>query len=277
MGVAAGVCACAFLPFAAGRFDPVAASVADVANAVGLVSLALVPLGLLWSVQELSRSRAVRRGRAIGPIGRWLSVAALVLVAIVTATAVVTGFTTSLIVGLVLVAFAGLGLPPWARALRSERARDAAYRPTPVLLALLPLLVVATQVGLSDKAAEMSRNRVIESSSELVADVEAYRAEHGRYPESLIALWPDYGSSTRGVDRYQYERIGDAYQLVFEQYRFHPLGTRELVVYNPRDEHLAVSHASWRLEDPRLEGRQLEGWYEAHDAGAPHWRYFWFD
>jgi hypothetical protein len=33
-----------------------------------------------------------------------------------------------------------------------------------------------------------------------------------------------------------------------------------------------VSHASWRMIAPAVEGH-----YAEHYAGAPHWKYFWFD
>lgn len=50
------------------------------------------------------------------------------------------------------------------------------------------------------------------------------------------------------------------------------MGTRELVVYSPRDQPTAVSHASWRMIAPELAGHDTSG-----DAGRPHWRYFYFD
>ncbi len=49
------------------------------------------------------------------------------------------------------------------------------------------------------------------------------------------------------------------------------------MVYNPRDEHLFPSHASWILMWPYETLVTRQGWYASFDAGRPHWRYVWFD
>lgn len=47
-----------------------------------------------------------------------------------------------------------------------------------------------------------SRTRAIASSREFIDDIEAYRAEYGRYPTSLLAMWKDYYPDVVGVEKF---------------------------------------------------------------------------
>lgn len=145
----------------------------------------------------------------------------------------------------------------------------------PLYLALVPGIVLVAQLMLAAPLTERSRNIAIQNSAEMISDIEAYRAEHGEYPISLFGEWPDYSPGIVGMTQYYYEPNGEAYNLTFEQPRFllDAIGTREFVMYNPRDEHAMTSHAAWRLTNPQ----ELRGWYEVRDAGVPHWKYFLFD
>jgi hypothetical protein len=69
------------------------------------------------------------------------------------------------------------------------------------------------------------------------------------------------------------------YNLYFEQpkFLFDQFGTRELVVYNPKDTHLMLSHTSWHMLLEPHQLRLTQGWYASYDTGIPHWKYFWFD
>jgi hypothetical protein len=112
----------------------------------------------------------------------------------------------------------------------------------------------------------------------LIADIEQYRADHGRYPASLLSVWPDYSPEVIGIKEYHYEPSGDAYNLFFEQFALH-FGTSEFVMYNPRDQHAMTSHKMdiLQLTPQELELEQSRGHYAVHDTPFPHWRYFWFD
>ena len=82
----------------------------------------------------------------------------------------------------------------------------------------------------------------------------------------------------RIIEAYHYEPSGDAYNLFFEQFsdRF---GTREFVMYNPRNQQAMTSHKMDRLQlsPQELVLEQTRGHYAVHDASQPHWKYFWFD
>ena len=66
--------------------------------------------------------------------------------------------------------------------------------------------------------------------------------------------------------------------LSFEQPRFllDRFGTREWVVYNPRDQHRAYSHIAWLLPSPDV-AEPNQGWYASGRTDHPHWMYFLFD
>jgi hypothetical protein len=50
-------------------------------------------------------------------------------------------------------------------------------------------------------------------------------------------------------------------------------------MYNPRDEHAMMVHNFDLLESPQVQVDAERRYHAAaaRDAGAPHWRYFWFD
>lgn len=144
----------------------------------------------------------------------------------------------------------------------------------PLYLMLVPSIALFAQLMLATYLTDRSRNVAIQNSREMIADIEAYRTEHGRYPISLFGVWPDYSPGIVGIAQYHYEQNGKAYNITFEQPRFllDDIGTREFVMYNPRDEHAMTSHAAWRLTQP-----ELRGWYDLRDAGEPRWKSFLFD
>ena len=94
----------------------------------------------------------------------------------------------------------------------------------------------------------------------------------------LLAVWPDYSPGVVGIKEYRYEPHRDAYNLVFEQFT-NRLGTREIVMYNPRDEHVMTSHAVdlLRLTPEQLALEQTRGHYTRHNMSHPGWKYFLFD
>jgi hypothetical protein len=66
--------------------------------------------------------------------------------------------------------------------------------------------------------------------------------------------------------------------LFFEQLALH-FGTREFVMYNPRDQQVMTSHKMDLLEltPQELALEHTRGHNAVHHAPHPHWKYFWFD
>ena len=149
-----------------------------------------------------------------------------------------------------------------------------------ILCTLLPFLPgpydpLALPLSMMARVA-FSRNRAIGNSARLISDIEQYRATRGHYPPSLLSVNKDYKPGVVGIEKFHYEPSGDAFNLLFEQ-PASPLGTREFVVYNPRGEQTATSHALDLLEFTPERLERARGYYAGHDVPHTHWRYFWFD
>ena len=163
--------------------------------------------------------------------------------------------------------------------LAAMRTATSTSRSTaPIYLVIVPLAVALIQLAVADPITEFSRSRAIRNSARLIADIEAYRIANGHYPASTLSVWPDYQPSIIGIKEYRYEPNGDSYNLLFEQPNFR-LGTREMVMYNPRDQQAIASHAMdvIRLTAAELELDRRRGYYAARGTPYPHWKYFWFD
>ncbi len=235
------------------------------------IGLLLVPVGALWVASGYwSRLAAKQCGIAI---------AALIASSVVWVIVSIGALVSSLLLGLGAIAF-------WiyvvSRVLpRLKLLKTATPRPTSAVafhLLIVPVAVTLLQMAVVAPAIEFSRNRAIRNSARLIADIEQYRAAHGRYPASLLSEWEDYLPGVIGIKEYHYEPSGGAYNLFFEQFAL-PFGTREFVMYNPRDQQVMTSHKRdlLQLTPQELALEQSRGHYAVHDAPHPHWKYFWFD
>jgi hypothetical protein len=165
----------------------------------------------------------------------------------------------------------------WVKYRRGAEATNRASV-LPFYLIAVPLAVWLVQFVFVERAVELSRNRAILNSAPLIAAIEDHRTRNGRYPTSLLAEWPDYLPGVIGIRQYHYEPHGDTYNLVFEQFNYR-FGTREFVVYNPRDQHVMTAHARDILEmtPEQLVVERTRGHYAQHDLAQPHWKHFLFD
>ena len=230
-------------------------------------SLLLVPVGALWLVSRYSSGLAAR--------GRGLTILTLAVACLVWGFLSLAGWMSSVMLGALTAAF-GLYLLALA-ILRRRQPSPASVSATAMALCLgaLPIAIVALQWAIVPPAVDFSRDRAILNSAQLIADIERYHATNGRYPMSLQGLWPDYKTGVMGIEKYHYEPSGEAYNVFFEQpaLRF---GTREIVMYNPRDEQEMTSHTAALLGTPQQLNRR-RGYYASGNTAHPHWKYFWFD
>lgn len=259
------------LPFLPGRHDTLAVPVSLMSQIFGMVGLLLVPVGALWVAAGYWSSLAKKQ--------YGLAMAALIASSIVWIIASLGAFVSSgRLLGfgaIVLCSFVLSRLVP-----RLQRLKDAPPHNSAAAfyLLLVPPAVAILQMAALPPAIEFSRNRAIENSARLIAAIEQYRAANGRYPESLLSVWEDYWPDVIGIEKYYYEPSGDAYNLFFEQFAL-SFGTREFVMYNPRDLQTMTSHKLDRLEltPAQLALEHTRGHNAVHDASHPHWKYFWFD
>ena len=269
------------LPFLPGGYDGLAQALSVSVQLIGIVGLLLVPVGVLWLTYEVRKqSRIARRLRHADKRYRF-AIAALVVgssVAVFIALAAVAGERRSF--GILQLLLWLLVLGRLIRATRRlKEGEPASFDATALYLVIVPVSVLVLQLLLAGSAAEFSRKRAIAASALMIEEIEAFRAAHGQYPESMLGINKDYQPSVVGIERYHYARRGAAYNLAFEQPLFllDDLGAREFVVYNPLDEHVILSHAVWNIIWAPEVSATRQGWFATHEAGVPHWRYFRFD
>jgi hypothetical protein len=278
-GVLALIAFAMLLPFLPGTHDRLAATVSLSAQLIGVVGLLFVPVGGVWLAYELRKRRHIARNLLYTP-GRHRFALATVVVGSVTAGVIALAACAAATISfgvLVLLLSAYVLYRLTARVVQARSAEDTAFSAVPIYLTFVPIATLLLQLSLAGPATAFSRNRAIEASASLIAGIDAYRATHAVYPESLLGTHKDYNPSVVGIERYEYARRGETYDLAFEQPLFllDDIGTREWVVYNPRDEHFLTSHVAWNLEWAPHE-RPQQG-FVSHDAGAVHWRRLRFD
>lgn len=259
------------LPFLPGRYDPLAVPLSEMSQVLGFVGLLLVPIGALWVASGYWSRLA---GKQYG-----IALAALIASSVVGVSATLFALTFSVLLGVGAIAlWVYVIWRLWPRLNALKRTTRRPTSPVAFYLLIVPIAAVLIQMATVAPAIESSRYRAIQNSARLIADIEQHRATHGRYPESLLTVWPDYWPGLIGIKEYHYEPSGDAYNLFFEQFALH-VGTREFVMYNPQDKQAMTSHKLDLLEltPQQLAVEQGRGHYAVHDAPYPHWKYFWFD
>ncbi len=273
------IVACTFVPFLPGPYDGLAVTLSGMALMGGTAGLLLVPGGALWLIYESSKRTLKRNRPSHQDKGYAFAIASVVVLSIIAALMALSAFIT---IGPSL----GVGtLALWAYALsrivtRLKRLKDAdvgTFNPTPLYLVIVPLSTTLLQQVLAGPAVEFSRNRTVVNSAQFIGDIEQYHRRYGHYPSSLLAENKDYEPGVIGIKEFHYEPHGNAYNVFFEQPTFFPLGTREIVMYNPRDEQVLPAHDSDRLLWTPQEQAARPGYYAVHDASSPQWKYFWFD
>lgn len=262
---------CTFLPFLPGSHDNLAVALSEMSHLFGIVGLLLAPIGLLWLAANRS-SRLIPK-RHLFPLLALIA-STLVWFAVWLGAIIHSGSVLGLVI---ILLWLYLLRKTW---LRFRRGSEAAERASvlPLYLIAVPVVVALVQFAFVERAVDFSRNRAILNSAPLIAAIEEYRTRNGHYPTSLLAEWPDYLPRVIGISQYHYQPHGDAYNLVFEQFNYR-FGTREFVVYNPRDQHVMTAHARDILEftPEQLVVERTRGHYSQHDLPQLHWKYFLFD
>jgi len=258
-------------PFLPGDYEALALAISIQSQMVGLIGLLLVPIGVLWLVNEL-------RGKGSG---FYFAVVSLVVTTFVAVIIALVGFA---VMGhalglLTLIAWGCVVLKLVPKVKRLKNPPHRSVNVAPLYMIALPSFALLTQLLLATSVTDWSRNRAIRNCTDYINDIENYKSTYGEYPKALMGAWQDYYPSVVGVEKYHYVPSGEAYNLYFEQPRFllDNIGSREFVVYNPRDEQTMLSHTSWVLKVPPSELYKRQGWYAVHNATTPHWKYFWFD
>jgi hypothetical protein len=272
---------CIAYPFLPGAYDSLAVALSTVVQVQSLLALLLVPVGGLWLAYEIGKGT----DGASNPPRRARRYTFALVTVIVTAFVAIAGslaavMSSGLIGGLLTLA---LWLYLFSRVIPQLRSlknvEDGNFNPVPLYLVIIPSVLLLFYLTFAAQLTEFSRNHAITQSAEFINDIEAYYAQHGEYPVSLLAVHKDYYPSVVGIEAFHYAPAGNAYNLFFEQPRFFfdNIGTREFVVYNKLDEQSMFSHTAWMLVLPPEDRESNQGWYAVHDTSIPHWKIFWFD
>lgn len=264
--IVAAIIVATFLPFFPGGYDPLSKPLSEMAWIFGRVGLLLVPVGGLWLLFPKKNAGGIgARGWLV-----WFTLGICSLVALVLA---LIAFAFGPLLALGAGTLAGLFILWLMRRLRTAASVD---RTAPGLLVVAPIVVLAAQLAFLEPIAAWTRNRVIANSAPLIAEIERHHARHGAYPVSIFALYGDVKPAVAGVERYYYERSGDAYNLIFEQ-PSPTFGLRRFVVYNPRDKQRLTVHETDRLQldDAGLDADNA-GYTIIEPLPQPHWKLFTF-
>jgi hypothetical protein len=126
------------------------------------------------------------------------------------------------------------------------------------------------------RAADWSRDRAIRQSAALIAAIESFHARRGHYPVSLQSLNRDVPTGVIGIERFHYEQKGLAFNLFFVRQHV-ALDAREVVMFNPRNEHRFTSHELDILEYDGAELDLRRGDRRRTTLAHEHWISFLFD
>ena len=254
-------------PFLPGEYDSLATPLSIFVQIFGAFGLLLSLVGLLWLAMPKSYYF-------------FATTALYITTFIVIVLASVAFLSTGKIPGIVIIA---VWIPTFFRLkIRLRKTKNTGQNKfsfIPIYLLCLPVFILIIQLFLTKPVTHWSRNKAIENAGEYISHLREFRTKYGYYPRSLQAMHKDYSRQITGIDKYHYLPYADSYNLSFEQPRFlfDVIGTREWVVYNPKDEHRAYSHTAWFL---LLTPQQLEisqGWYSSSELEQLHWKYFLFD
>jgi hypothetical protein len=261
------------LPFLPGRYDGLPVPLSGFARGLGLASLLLAPVGLMWLLYELRRTGdRIGRGRAAFVIASLAAASIAVLAA--------TAFAANLSgLSLAVAILAAWGIVLWRG---SRRLLSWASSPRPrgiaaaLALVLVPGVVAGAQFALAGPLTSLAWNRTMDGMAPLIADIERYRASNGHYPKSLFSEWMDYRPAVIGIAGCQYEPFGDVYSLAVEMPTF-SFDSREYLFYNPADARVMASHDADLLLRTAAEILQYRGYHSARALDRAHWSVLSFD
>ena len=254
---------CIFLPFLPGPYDKLSYGLSGVAQLTGFLGLLLVPIGTLWLIQEIKNLANTDK-----PVNNWTNgfyyaicaVSIFIFVGLFVALMLFATVGLSVgVIGLFILVLILYRLIPDIKKLRTKSIRS--FNAAPLYLLSVPLIAFALRSLFIGPVSDQARNYAIKQGEKLIYAIESYYDHRGEYPESIDNLFYHYDipkPSVMGIDNFQYERNGDAYNLSFVQWQ-HFLATEEIVMYNKNDEHTVKGH------------------FASYNARKPHWKYYWLD
>lgn len=267
-------------PFMPGDYDPLSLPLSMFVQLYSGLGLLTVIPAMLWLLRNIKyptsnvgSDQLLLKRRIYLKFYFWSTFAILLVI-----TLIIT-FRLSFLLGLFSFIALTLTTRIFLRRITASKSRLLFSFCLPSSLAFLPVILFVLQLVLDEPLTKWSRNKAIQNSNELIAEIEGYKDRHGDYPLTLNAIHKDYSTGITGIEKYNYTYDNNSFNIYFEQPRFFfdQVGTREFVVYNPNDNHLMMSHTAWFMELEPHQIRNKQGWYESVESGIPHWKSFLFD
>jgi hypothetical protein len=251
---------CIILPFMPGPYDSLASAVSVVAQTTGFIGLLLVPVAIIWLIQEIRKLTRKNMVANNWTNGYFFAITATVISAFIILVYAL-GFLmlagpTSAVILLLGAGFLLYKLLPSIHSLK--RSDNIAFHTAPLYLLSIPVISFVVRILLIGPVSDYSRNYAIENGQQLINAIEDYYVKNKHYPETIETL--DYVAKPfiMGIEEFEYQRHGDTYNLWFTQ-RQAIIATEEVVMYNKNDEH------------------NVKGHYASFDTKKSHWRYYWLD
>jgi energy-converting hydrogenase Eha subunit A len=252
-------------PFMSGEYDRLAMPLSTIIQGFGIIGIILSLFGLIW----LLMTSKYKIFSIISIYFLWFQIVVYTFFAYL-----ISGILFAIVVLLVL------GLPLLQHRQRMKKPTEMEIMTFfPIYLIVLPLSILTIQLLIAKPITDWSRDRTISNAKVYIRDIENFYTRNGYYPKTLQAMYKDYYPNTVGVEKFHYLPFGNSYNLSFEQPRFFldKIGTKEWVVYNPKDAHRVYSHTSWFLLLSPQESEIRQGWYSYADTKHKHWKTFYFD
>lgn len=273
------ICFAVICPFLPGRHDPVSVPLSLLIQVYSTVGLLTCIPAALWLMQTMNRKKSmmsadpgVKYSGRIVKVYAWTHFFLLLLMITLAWLSMSKLLAIVLFIALIIV----------TRLILKNASDPIGIFSTiylPLALTLFPIFLLSLQFTIAIPLTTWSRNRAINNSSEIIGELERYKLQYDSYPVTLNANWKDYETGIVGIEKYHYSHDDSTYNLYFEQPRFlwDQFGTIECVVYNPKDNHVILSHASWHMLLGPDRSRHNQGWYMSSETGVPHWNSFLFD
>ncbi len=249
---------CILLPFFPGRYDSLSLPLSVSAQLIGYIGLLLVPIGILWLIQEMKKLSG-----SATPLNNWSNgynyaisasiVCTLISLVFMSVLAVSVGFSAG-VIAFIIAAFL---LNRQFNAIKDLKSQTG-FNLAPLYFIIIPLIALFVSTRLIVPASNHSRNSAIKQAEKVILALEKYHNETGNYPTSIGHLYDLPTPEVVGVKEFIYELNGNAYNLAFVQHQ-HLGATREVVIYNRNDDH------------------QVKGHFASFNADTPHWKYYWLD
>jgi hypothetical protein len=242
-------------PFLPGSSNNFSHGISQFAQTTGYIGWPFVPFGLVWLVIEMRNKNGQQLNRwTNGYYPSWLVLIPVFLfLPLQIIRALLEGRTFDLwplAIILSVVAFIIY------RIQKLKKKTDYKFNPAPMYIVLIPVIALLTSKFALEKAAAFNRDKAIVKARPLIAAIEEYKTEHGKYPERLEELEGKYipeipRLNAMNIRPYHYEKRNGSFQLSFEQL-WHWSAT-EVVVYNTSGqkgikgnyENYSAKHINW--------------------------------